>query len=135
LVLKWSAHSANGRNFIQTIRDALAKHPGGTVDDDTLWRFLRSFVILHFDLGLETGSRDAGQVMDRIRAILPPTEHQAAGGIWDHLVAKAGDLIPVGGSASRASLVQQLNADGYPTGIAPTAWRDVAAQKCTGLAG
>jgi hypothetical protein len=82
-------------------------------------------VILHFDFGLEEGSRDTQSVLDRLRSYLPDAQRQEAVAIWDHLVAKAGELVPVGGGATRSTLVQQLNDASLPTGTATSFWRDL----------
>ena len=73
--------------------------------DDEVWKFLGSFVILHFDFQSGDASLDAASVVDRLKGLLPPANRGDAAGIWDHLVKKAGELISAGGGATRTTLL------------------------------
>ena len=70
-VLTWATHSADAadffqrigkrdfshaekRNLVEAIQTILTAYLGRAVAADELWRFLRSFVILHFDLNCQT---------------------------------------------------------------------------------
>src|SRR5690606_7680996 len=103
-VLTWAAESIDGdhflerigkkdfahqdkRAFVKTIRAHLAKHLGRALDTDELWRFLKDFVILHFDFQVGDGSRDAASVVDRLGRLLSPAQRSQAGRIWDNLIA------------------------------------------------
>ena len=59
--------------------------------------------------------------------MLTPDNRTQASRIWDYLVARAGELIPVGGGATRATLIEQLTREGFVIGAAPSFWRDIAA--------
>ncbi|MGY6707081.1 MAG: hypothetical protein ACXIVF_02040 [Rhizobiaceae bacterium] len=143
-VLSWAAESIDGdhflerirkkdfshqdkRDFVETIRTHLARHLGRALSADELWRFLKGFVILHFDFQAGDGSRDAANVIDRLERSLLPAERIQSGRIWDNLIAKAGELIPVGGGASRETLVEHLTKEGLPIGAAPSFWSDIQA--------
>lgn len=143
-VLSWAAHSPSGQNFAQritrtdfshkdqrafvvTTRKILSNHAGNTVDDDTLWRFLSVFRILHFDLDIEGASRDAAGALDRIRHCLPLEQRGQATAIWMYLIAEAGEITPTGGGASRTSLATSLQNAGLPSGAGATFWRDLKA--------
>ncbi|MBB6012368.1 hypothetical protein HNR59_001713 [Aquamicrobium lusatiense] len=143
-VLTWAAESIDGdhflerigkkdfshqdkRAFVETIRIHLTKHLSRPLSADELWRFLKGFVILHFDFQTGDGSRDAASVVDRLGHLLSPAERGQARSIWDNLVAKAGELIPAGGGASRATLVEHLIDESLPTGTAPSYWSDIQA--------
>lgn len=141
-VLSWATHSADGadfakriqrkdfsssekRQFVDAVREVLSSCAERAISDDELWRFLKRFVIIHFDLGLETGSRDEELVEDRIRNFLPTADRDKAHSIWDHLVTKAGRLIPTGGSASHETLSSQLREAHLLTGTSTSYWKDI----------
>jgi hypothetical protein len=143
-VLTWAAHSPSGKDFVLRItrkdfshqdqrtfvartQKILSDHAGTTVDDDTLWRFLCVFRILHFDFETEDASRDAAGAQDRIRHCLPPEQRGQAAAIWAHLITEAGAITPVGGGATRASLAASLQNAGLPSGESATFWRDIQA--------
>ncbi len=143
-VLSWAAHSPSGQDFMQRItrkdfshkdqrafvavtRKILSSHAGTTVDDETLWRFLCVFRILHFDFDTKDASRDTAGALDRIRHCLPLDQRGQAAAIWTHLIAEAGVISPTGGGASRASLATSLQNAGLPSGAGTTFWRDLQA--------
>lgn len=143
-LFSWAGHSINGehfvdriekedfshadkRAFVQTVRNILTKYIGRALTNDELWSVLRSFIIIHFDFQSEQSSRDAANVIDRLQGLLTPDQRNQAGQIWDHLVQRAGQLVPVGGGASRSTLADQLAAVGLPTGVAPSFWKDIQA--------
>ena len=142
-VLSWATYSTDGRDFreriekgdyshkdkqtfVDTVRAILTVHVGRKPTDDEVWRFLSSFVIIHFDFQSGDASRDTAGVIDRLKGLVAPANRGLAAGIWDYLVKKAGELIPAGGGASRATLAQQLSRDGFSLGSAPSFWRDIA---------
>ena len=141
-VLKWAAHSVSGEHFIErinkkdfshkdkrvfvdNIRSILESYAPDRITDDAIWTILRSFVILHFDFELKESSRDAESVLDRLRSYLPDAQRQKAVAIWDHLIVKAGELTPVGGGATRSTLVQQLSEASISTCTATSSWKDL----------
>ena len=142
-VLTWAGYSANGQDFreriekrdfshkdkqafVDTVRAVLTTHIGRVPTDDEVWKFLGSFVILHFDFQSGDASRDAASAVDRLKGLLPPANRGDAAGIWDHLVKKAGELIPAGGGATRATLLEQLTRAGFSLGSASSYWKDIA---------
>jgi len=142
-VLTWATYSTEGRDFqeriqkgdyshkdkqefVDTVRTVLMAHVERKPTDDEVWRFLSSFVIIHFDFQSGDASRDTAGVVDRLKGLLAPANRGLAAGIWDYLVKKAGELIPAGGGASRATLAQQLSRDGFSLGSAPSFWKDIA---------
>jgi len=141
-VLSWAEHSPDAQNFFEriargdyshqdkqafvaTVKAALEVHAGRALADEELWRFFKVFVIAHYDFQSATGSRDEASTVERLKALLPPERREEARRIWDHLVAKAGELIPTGGGASRPTLAAQLAADGFALGAAPSYWKDI----------
>jgi len=103
----------------------LESHAGRALADDELWRFFRVFVIVHYDFQSAAGSRDEANTVERLKALLPPERRKEARRNWDHLVAKAGELIPAGGGATRPTLVAQLAKDGFTVGAAPSYWKNI----------
>ncbi len=142
-VLSWATYSTDGGDFrqriekgdyshkdkqafVDTVRTILTSHVRRTPTDDEVWRLLGSFVIIHFDFQSGDASRDAAGAVDRLKGLLAPANRGLAAGIWDHLVKKAAELIPAGGGASRATLVEHLSRDGFSFGSAPSVWKDIA---------
>jgi hypothetical protein len=113
------------QSFVATVQAILEPHAKRELTDDELWRFLKVFVITHYDFQSGPASRDAANVIDRLKGILPPERRDQASGIWDHLVAKAGEMLPVGGGATRATLKEALSQDGITVGAAPSFWKDI----------
>jgi hypothetical protein len=134
-VLRWAEHSTDAAHFLEriakgdyshpdkksfvgSIQEILAGRAGRPLADDELWRFLRAFVILHFDFQSGPGSRDASNAIERLRSVVPSQSSERAAALWDHLVGKAGELIPAGGGATRATLIEALARDAI--GSAPS---------------
>jgi hypothetical protein len=109
-ILTWATYSTDGQHFreriekgdyshkdklafVNTVRAVLTAHAGRVPTDDGIWRFLGSFVIIHFDFQSGEASRDAMSVVDRLKGLLAPANRGLAAGIWNHLVKKAGELI------------------------------------------
>jgi hypothetical protein len=66
-------------------------------------------------------------VIERLRAGLAPAHRGDAQKVWDYLVASAGELGPVGGGATRATLADQLTKAGFNIGSAPSSRNDIRA--------
>jgi hypothetical protein len=143
-VLNWAVHSTDSshfferiaqgdyshqdkRSFADAIKSVLATHLARTCTDDELWRFLKTFVIVHYDFQSTTSSRDEAGVIDRLRDLLPAERRSKAKAIWDHLVAKAGEMIPAGGGATRTTLIDAFKRDRLDIGPAPSFRKDIQA--------
>jgi hypothetical protein len=113
------------QSFVETVKTALEWHVQRALTHDELWRFLKAFVIVHYDFQSAPASRDAAIVVDRLKALLPAEKRDQATALWDHLVAKAGQMIPVGGGATRTTLQQALSREGIAIAAAPSFWRDI----------
>ena len=141
-VLNWAEDSVDGENFLEriekkdfshkdkrtfvnTIRQILESYISAIVGDNDLWRFLRSFVILHFDFSLRDGSRDSEGVTDRLRSYLGDDQIQGADALWEHLIVKAGEIGSTGGGATRETLTSKLQSAGLPTGTSANFWKDI----------
>jgi hypothetical protein len=140
-VLTWAAESSDATNFIErvekrdysheakrtfvsNVRDILNEYLKRRATDDELWQLLRTFVILHFDFQNQA-SRDEGLAVDLLGR-LTNSNRDDASRVWDHLIAKAGTLVPAGGGATRESLSISLEAEGVVVGPAKGATKDIA---------
>lgn len=121
------------QSFVATVRTVLEAHLKRAITNDEIWRFLKSFVITHYDFQSGPASRDAASVIDRLKGVLPPERRSQAGQVWDHLVAKAGEMLPVGGGATRDTLSEALKRDGLPVGATPSFWKDIQALQLESL--
>ena len=141
-IFKWAEESADATHFfariekgdyshkdkqafVATIKAVVTEHINRTPSDDEIWHLLKVFVIVHYDFQSATVSRDAEHVVDRLKGVLTPEHRGEAGGIWDQLVAKAGEMIPVGGGATRATLAQALSSKDFHIGPVPSFWKDI----------
>lgn len=141
-VLTWASESSDAASFIERIeqkdysheakrafaanvRDILTEHLSRAATDDEVWLLLRTFVILHFDFQNQ-GSRDEALAIDLLGRLTNSNRTEAAR-IWDHLIAKAGALVPAGGNATRESLGISLEAEGIAIGSSKGAIADITA--------
>ncbi|WP_057848734.1 ATP-binding protein [Bradyrhizobium valentinum] len=141
-VLTWAAESADAANFVERIekrdysheakrafvanvRDILTEHLQRPATDDEVWHLLRGFVILHFDFQNQA-SRDEVLAIELLGRVVNSSWVEAARG-WDHLIAKAGSLIPAGGGATRETILLSLQAEGITSSPAKRFAADIAA--------
>lgn len=91
------------RRFFNLIKNKLEVYSDGEASEDTLWRFLQSMVILHFDLDNDA-SRDRSYAIESLRHLLPIEKRAQSAGLFGQLVEFAGELAPAAGSASSDTL-------------------------------
>jgi hypothetical protein len=106
-VLNWAVHSTDAQHFFERIAQGDYSHQDK-----------RAFVaavkaVLEAYSGRALTDDELWRFRDQAKAI------------WDHLVAKAGEMIPVGGGATRTTLVEALRRDGLEAGPAPSFWKDI----------
>lgn len=140
-VLNWAEHSTDAshfferitqtnyshkdkQSFVKTVKEVLDAYAGRTLAEDELWRFFKVFVIVHYDFQIG-GSRDQANIIERLKGVLTPGRRAEAARIWDTLVAHAGEMIPTGGGATRATLVEHLTKNGFTIGVAPSFCNDI----------
>lgn len=99
---------ADARSFVNTMCEGLEQVSGDAITDDMLWRFLSSFVILHFDFEKEEVSRDRTHAIERLKYALPITEVTRATDLWQGLVEEADRAKPTAGSINRAALITKF---------------------------
>ncbi|MBC8492775.1 MAG: AAA family ATPase [Chloroflexi bacterium] len=127
-VLTWARTSANAADFllrisierlanrrqgefVELIRAKLHRYSGRSVSEDELWNFLRSMVILHFDL-LNEGSRDYAYSVEILRHSLPSCRKTDAPHLFGKLTQYAAEANGSAGSFDAANLTQRLQTDG-----------------------
>lgn len=124
-VLLWARHSASAsdffrrvdqkglnqataRSFVNTMREGLEKVSQNSIADNTLWKFLKSFVILHFDFEKEEVSRDRTHAIERLKYALQISEVARATDLWRELVEEADRAKPTAGSVNRDVLITKF---------------------------
>lgn len=108
------ASSKQKRNFVELVREKINQGRGSTsgpIDNNSLWRFFRSLVILHFDFGIK-GSRDYAYIVDQLRYVTHPGG-QNASKLFSKLDEYAKNAAPNAGSFDLFSLLQRLKTDGF----------------------
>lgn len=113
------------RSFLRLIRERLDAHAGRLVTDDEIWNFLRSMVILRFDLSIE-GSSDYTHAVQVLEFLLPPEHRTRASSLFDKLEDYAAEGHQTAGSFNAEGLRQKLVMDGFPLLPAPDCRGDLA---------
>jgi ATPase family associated with various cellular activities (AAA) len=123
-VLTWARHAATAADFFQRVRTErlsskkqrfflallrklLNRVAGQAVTDEQLWRFCRSFVLLHFDLQAE-GSRDAAQLRLMLQLALNIEDATKAQDLETRLFELASAMKPAAGTHSTETLRAEL---------------------------
>jgi hypothetical protein len=114
----------NHREFVALIRSKLGTVSGGAVSDDDLWGFLRSMVILHFDL-LAGGSRDATHAINCLQQVLQPGGPGAAE-LFSRLRDISAEANRTAGEYTYESLASRLQAEGFRLVPSPDCREDLA---------
>lgn len=124
-VLAWARQSANStdffrrietkklasdgmRTFLTAVRDGLERSAGAAVDHEIVWKFLRHFVVLHFDFEHDEASGSRIEVTERLRYALSPVNNDRAPDLWRALVEIADAAKPAAGSVDRPELIERL---------------------------
>ena len=94
------------RTFVATVRQHLSDG-GFSSDDETVWRILRRFAILHFDYS-SPGSQSLELALERSRNVLHDEEADRAGSLWKNLTEKALEAAAAGGERNRTDLIREL---------------------------
>jgi hypothetical protein len=102
----------NHREFVTLVRSKLTVAQGGAISDNDLWGFLRSLVILHFDL-LAGGSRDAAHIVNGLRQVLQPGPGPGAEDLFSRLRGISAEANRTAGEYNRDSLTKRLLAEGF----------------------
>lgn len=95
------------RSFVELIRKKLDIYLGSSVDDDNVWQFLRSMVILYFDFQRE-GSRDYTYAVEVTSHLLNPDKKAESPQLFAQLVEYAAEANRTAGSFNSETLRQRL---------------------------
>lgn len=96
------------RTFVKAVRDGLDGAAGTAVDNETVWKFLRHFVVLYFDFEHDEASGCRIEVTERLRYALPPVDSDRAPDLWRTLVEIVDAAKPTAGSVDRPLLMERL---------------------------
>lgn len=96
------------RTFLKAIRDGLDSSAGAAVDNEIVWKFLRHFVVLHFDFEHDEASSSRIEVTERLRYALSPLDNDRAPDLWRTLVEIVDAAKPAAGSVDRPQLIERL---------------------------
>ncbi len=102
------------RTFVTTVRDQLAA-AGWAGDDELLWRLLRRFHLLRFDLTVE-GSEGELIAVERCARALHEHDGARARSLWGNLVELAINTASSGGELTRELLQAELTVRGFRLG-------------------
>jgi tetratricopeptide (TPR) repeat protein len=129
-VLDHALYSASSQDFVQKIKaesiacttfldliratlGILAQEDGepDKITNERLWKFLRSLVLLRFDL-MEAQSKDRYDAVERTRTLLSFNKSSQADDLWDKLFGLTSKGIPLAGGYTRPDLIQKLRLKG-----------------------
>lgn len=98
-----SFSSKEKREYLQVIRNLLTKAKGSDVTDSEIWRFLKCFVVVHFDLE-NAGSRDSVNCWNRLLDQLKKRDGSQARTLFYTLVSIVGEYARSAGSIDASTL-------------------------------
>ncbi len=104
--------SGHQRLFVRLIRATIEDYLGEEMADETLWEFLKSLVIIHFDLEGH-GSRDSAYAIELLRHMLLPAKASEAPRLFTRLVEYAAEANSTAGSLNAEALRQRLQEDNF----------------------
>jgi hypothetical protein len=115
----------NHREFIAPARSMLDAAQAGPVSDDDLWGFLRSMVVLHFDLHAG-GSRDATHAINCLKQVPQPGPGAGAAELFSRLRDISAEANRTAGEYACGSLTQRLLGEGFRLVPSPHCREDLA---------
>lgn len=98
-----SFSSKEKRQYLQVIRNLLTRAKGSDATDNEIWRFLKCFVVVHFDLE-NAGSRDSVYCWNRLLDQLKKRDESQAKTLFDTLVSIVGEYGRSAGSIDASTL-------------------------------
>jgi hypothetical protein len=124
-VFRWARESSDGddfakrigkqgfsssamQRFVSAIEQIIREDRSAEVENEQLWKFLRCFVLIHFDFQSGDSSREKNHCIEQIAKRFPGHDPRAAKHIWLYLFEKVSAFIPAGGSATRVGLLNEL---------------------------
>jgi hypothetical protein len=100
------------REFVSLVRSKLGTSHGKAVSDDDFWGFLKSMVILHFDLQ-EEGSRDRAHAVNCLQHALQPGASPGPAELFSRLRDISAEANRTAGEYTREILTQRLLGEGF----------------------
>jgi hypothetical protein len=113
------------RDFVSLIRFKLAATHGQAVSDDDLWGFLRTMVILHYDLQ-EEGSRDRAHIINCLLHALQPGTSPGASDLLSRLQDISAQANRTAGEYNYNRLFQRMLGEGFRLVSSPDCRHDLA---------
>lgn len=98
------------RQIIATFRTILTGYLDRPTSDADIYRLLRHFIILRFDL-LHDGASDESEAEDRLRPFLKPEDAQKAGALWNRLKTIARESAGRAADFTRKTLLENLHGE------------------------
>ena len=95
--------SREKREYLQLVRKLLTKAKGSDITDNEMWRFLRCFVVIHFDLE-NAGSRDSVHCWNRLLDQLKDRDESQAKSLFNTLTSIVQEYARSAGSIDACSL-------------------------------
>jgi hypothetical protein len=99
--------SEEARTYLGIIRQIVFRTAGSPVDDDRLWRFLRCFYVLTYDLDL-LASQDEARFKTMLGMATYPGGNHSGETLWNAICKYVGDLNPRAGAFTRQNLPKWL---------------------------
>jgi hypothetical protein len=100
------------RDFVSLVRSKLESSHGKAVSDDYLWGFLKSMVILHFDLQ-EEGSRDRAHAVNCLQHALQPDASPGSAELFSRLRDISAEANRTAGEYTCETLTQRLLGEAF----------------------
>ena len=111
------AHFAQGagagvdlRETVTNFRQILTEHLGRPANDGEIYRLLRHFILLRFDL-LHDGASDEADAEERLRPFLKPADAQKCGALWNRLKTIAREAAGRSADFTRNTLLEHLHGE------------------------
>lgn len=109
----FASGSGTGKDLLQTVasfRTILTEHLGRPASEDEVYRLLRHFVLLRFDL-LHDGAGHETDAEERLRPFLRPEDAHRSGALWNRLKTIAREALGRAADFSRNSLLEHLHGE------------------------
>jgi|GEM_PF-6781188 len=99
--------SKQKRGYLQIFRSQLTKAKGSNITDEELWEFMKSLVIIHFDLESES-SREKLLVWNSLLDVLVLRDSRIAHNLFDVLRTVVEEKSSVAGTINRTQLMRHI---------------------------
>lgn len=104
--------SNSKRKYLQIFRSQLIKAKESKVTDEELWSFMKSLVVIHFDLE-NTASREKIIMCNNLLDMLVQRDSRVAHNLFDVLRTTVEEKSSVAGTINRSQLVELIRSRGF----------------------